>query len=84
MVNAVCEPAELMPRALEIARTHLRATRRSRCARPRRRSTTGCRSTSTTGLLLEVQAYERMISTEDRHEGVDAFNEKRPPEFKGR
>ena len=38
----------------------------------------------TSGLLIEVQAYERMISTEDRHEGVRAFNEKRKPQFKGR
>lgn len=36
------------------------------------------------GLLLEVQAYERVIPTEDRHEGVAAFNEKRKPDFKGR
>lgn len=38
----------------------------------------------TSGLAFEVQAYERMISTEDRHEGINSFNEKRPPNFKGR
>jgi enoyl-CoA hydratase/carnithine racemase len=36
------------------------------------------------GLAFEVQAYERMISTEDRHEGINSFNEKRKPDFKGR
>jgi enoyl-CoA hydratase len=36
------------------------------------------------GLSYEVQAYERMIATEDRREGINAFNEKRKPEFKGR
>jgi enoyl-CoA hydratase/carnithine racemase len=38
----------------------------------------------TSGLAFEIQCYERMISTEDRHEGVLAFNEKRKPQFKGK
>jgi enoyl-CoA hydratase/carnithine racemase len=36
------------------------------------------------GLALEIEAYNRMVPTEDRREGVAAFNEKRPPNFKGR
>ena len=36
------------------------------------------------GLALEIEAYNRMVPTEDRHEGVLAFNEKRTPDFKGR
>jgi enoyl-CoA hydratase len=35
-------------------------------------------------LAYEVQAYDRMISTQDRQEGINAFNEKRKPQFKGR
>jgi enoyl-CoA hydratase len=35
-------------------------------------------------LQFEVQAYERMIATDDRREGIDSFNEKRKPDFKGR
>ncbi len=35
------------------------------------------------GLHFEVQAYDRMISTQDRLEGIRAFNEKRKPDFKG-
>jgi len=35
------------------------------------------------GLMFEVQAYDRMISTEDRQEGIRAFNEKRKPVFRG-
>ena len=30
-----------------------------------------------------MQAYDRMIPTEDRHEGVRAFNEKRKPRVQG-
>lgn len=35
------------------------------------------------GLAFEIEAYNRMIPTQDRHEGVLAFNEKRRPRFKG-
>jgi enoyl-CoA hydratase/carnithine racemase len=37
-----------------------------------------------TGYMFELEAYNRMIPTEDRLEGVRAFNEKRRPDFKGR
>jgi enoyl-CoA hydratase len=36
------------------------------------------------GLLFEVEAYNRMVPTEDRREGVLAFNKRRKPAFKGR
>jgi 1,4-dihydroxy-2-naphthoyl-CoA synthase len=36
------------------------------------------------GLAFEIEAYNRMVPTSDRREGVNAFNEKRKPDFKGR
>jgi enoyl-CoA hydratase len=36
------------------------------------------------GLAFEIEAYNRMVPTEDRREGIDAFNEKRKPVFRGR
>jgi enoyl-CoA hydratase len=36
------------------------------------------------GLMFEIEAYNRLVDTEDRREGVLAFNEKRKPVFKGR
>jgi enoyl-CoA hydratase len=36
------------------------------------------------GMAFEVEAYNRMVGTADRREGVQAFNEKRKPRFEGR
>ena len=35
------------------------------------------------GMAFEIEAYNRTIPTQDRREGVLAFNEKRKPDFKG-
>jgi len=37
-----------------------------------------------TAFRFEVEAYNHLVDTEDRLEGVAAFNEKRKPHFKGR
>jgi enoyl-CoA hydratase/carnithine racemase len=83
MVNAVFEPADLMPQALDTARTICRNAPIS-VRQIKRAVHQGLQTDLTTGLLIEVQAYERTVPTEDRVEGVRAFNEKRPPDFKGR
>ena len=83
MVNRVCEPAELMDRVLAAA--HRIAGNAPISVRQAKKSVHyGMQSDLATGLVFEVQAYERMITTEDRREGIRAFNEKRRPNFVGR
>jgi enoyl-CoA hydratase/carnithine racemase len=81
-VNAVREPAELMPAVLEtaarIASNAPIAVRQAKQSIHR-----GLQMSLADGLAFEIEAYNRMVSTEDRHEGVLAFNEKRKPQFRG-
>jgi enoyl-CoA hydratase/carnithine racemase len=37
-----------------------------------------------TAYRFEVEAYNHLVETEDRYEGIRAFNEKRKPVFKGK
>jgi hypothetical protein len=35
-------------------------------------------------MMFEIEAYNRLVPTEDRREGIRAFNEKRKPVYRGR
>jgi enoyl-CoA hydratase len=37
-----------------------------------------------TGIRFSIEAYNQLVGTEDRREGVRAFNEKRKPRFQGK
>ena len=37
-----------------------------------------------TGYRFEIEAYNQLVGTDDRKEGVRAFNEKRKPRFQGK
>ena len=82
MVNRPCAPDKVVEEALEPPGGSP-TTRRFRCARP---STYPLRDTMdlASGMMLEIEAYNRMVPTEDRREGIASFNEKRKPHFKGR
>ncbi|HZD24843.1 MAG TPA: enoyl-CoA hydratase-related protein, partial [Alphaproteobacteria bacterium] len=83
VVNAVHAPDELIPKALataqRIAENGPLAVRQAK-----RAADLGIGVDRTTGLGIEIEAYNRLVPTEDRHEGVLAFNEKRKPRYVGR
>ncbi len=83
MVNEVCDAAELMPTVMTLAKTICDNAPIS-VRQIKKAVNASINMDLQSGLSFEIQCYERMISTEDRHEGVRAFNEKRKPQFKGR
>jgi enoyl-CoA hydratase len=83
LVNHILEPDRLMPEALETARCIAGngpiSVRQAKQAIQR-----GLQMSLSDGLAFEIEAYNRTVPTEDRREGVLAFNEGRKPVFRGR
>ena len=83
LLNHLSEPGQVLDDALlaarEIARNGPLAVRQAK-----KSIHFGLQSDLRTGCRLEIEAYNRLVSSQDRHEGVRAFNEKRAPDFQGR
>jgi enoyl-CoA hydratase len=83
VVNKLCAPEKLMEETLATAQAI--ADNAPVSIRQAKRSMHfGMQMDLRSALFFEVDAYNKMVSTEDRLEGVRAFNEKRKPNFKGR
>src|SRR5687767_3024473 len=83
LVNHVVPAGQARAKALEIATTIAQngpiAVRQAKKA-----IAYGVETDLETALVLAIEAYNVTVSTEDRLEGVRAFNEKRKPRFRGR
>lgn len=83
LVNRVVPPERLLAEALETARLIAKngpiAVRQTKKAVER-----GAHMTLDVAIAWELECYAATVPTEDRREGIDAFNEKRPPVFKNR
>lgn len=82
LANAIYPLKELMPAALATAQTLAEnapiAVRQAKQAIGK-----GRQMSLADGLSFEIEAYNRTIPSQDRREGVKAFNEKRKPKFSG-
>jgi enoyl-CoA hydratase/carnithine racemase len=83
LVNRLCEPAQLLEAALATAQAI--AENGPLSVRQAKKSIHyGLGMDLATGYRFEIEAYNRLVDTADRREGVKAFNEKRKPKFEGR
>jgi len=82
IVNRVVPLADLMDETLAVARRI--AGNAPVAVRAAKQALTAATGTDIkTGLAVEIECYNRTVTTEDRREGMLAFNEKRPPVFRG-
>jgi enoyl-CoA hydratase/carnithine racemase len=83
LVNKLCAPGKVVQEALLVAeRIAGLAPLAVRQAKQAIRQ--GLHRDLDSAMQLEIEAYNRLVGTEDRREGLRAFNEKRKPKFEGR
>lgn len=82
LINRLCEPSEVLDQALATAESIAQNAPLS-VRQVKKSIRYGSQMELRTALRFEVEAYNHLIDTADRLEGVRAFNEKRPPVFKG-
>ncbi len=83
MVNRICAPDALLTDALETAAV-IAANAPISTRQIKQSVNMGLNTDLQTGMMFEIEAYNRMVPTEDRREGIRAFNEKRKPVYHGR
>jgi enoyl-CoA hydratase len=83
MVNRICKPDTLLTEALETAAV-IAANAPISTRQIKQSVNMGLNTDLQTGMMFEIEAYNRMVPTDDRREGIAAFNEKRKPVYKGR
>jgi enoyl-CoA hydratase/carnithine racemase len=83
MVNRICKAETLIAEALDTAAT-IAGNAPISTRQIKQSVNMGLNTDLQTGMMFEIEAYNRMVPTEDRREGILAFNEKRRPIYKGR
>ena len=83
MVNRLCELGSVVQDAVETA-TAIADNAPISIRQAKRSMHYGVNMSLADGMLFEIEAYNRMVPTDDRREGIASFNEKRKPVFRGR
>ncbi len=83
LVNKVCEPGALLDEARATA-ARIAANAPLAIRQAKKSVAMATQVDRHTAYMFELEAYNRMVPTADRLEGVRAFNEKRKPRFEGR
>lgn len=81
IINKICEPKDLLKETLgaaaEICNSAPLATQQVK------KALNASNPHLHSGYLFEIEAYNALLPTDDRIEGIRAFNEKRKPKFRG-
>ena len=83
LVNEVFPPEELHAQVLQAA-SRIAANAPVAVRQAKQAIRRGLQMSLADGLGFEIEAYNRTVPTEDRREGVRAFNQKRKAEFTGK
>lgn len=83
LVNKVCRPEALLEETIALAK-RICANAPLSVLQAKKSIHFGMQADLRTGMAFEIEAYNRLVDTEDRMEGVRAFNERRSPVFVGR
>jgi enoyl-CoA hydratase/carnithine racemase len=83
LANAVMPLADLMPRALATA-ARIAANAPVSVRQAKKSIDRSADLGRADGYAFEIEAYNRTVVTDDRQEGINAYNEKRKPAYKGR
>ncbi len=83
MVNRLCAADKLLDETLETAR-RIADNAPISVRQAKHAIHHGLQMDLASAMMFEIEAYNRMVPTADRREGIASFNEKRKPRFKGR
>ena len=81
LVNRVHPAGELIEEAMRLAE-RIAANSPGAVQQAKRSARMGLELPLEAGIETEIECYQRMVDDPDRYEGIDAFNERRPPVFR--